>query len=61
MSACARCGALFTCAMADGGAPAQPCWCAALPLLMPLPAEGAGTCYCPDCLRLITGAQAKPA
>jgi hypothetical protein len=55
MSACSRCGATFSCAMADGGDPAQPCWCTALPAAVPLPAgEGAmaAGCWCPACLRL---------
>ncbi|MDB5960097.1 MAG: hypothetical protein JWP59_1391 [Massilia sp.] len=50
MSACSRCGALFTCAMADGSA--APCWCTALPPALPLPAAGqAAACWCPACLR----------
>lgn len=27
------------------------CWCAELPAVLPVPAEGEGTCLCPDCLR----------
>jgi hypothetical protein len=60
MSVCARCGATFTCAMADGDG-SEPCWCASLPLVMPVPAPGASaavpapasdpSCWCPDCLR----------
>jgi hypothetical protein len=54
MSACSRCGAPFTCAMADGGA--APCWCTALPPALPLPlpltTDGeAAACWCPACLR----------
>ena len=53
MSACSRCGAVFTCAMADGGDPAQPCWCTALPAAVPLPGDQAAlaACWCPACLR----------
>ena len=64
MSACSRCGATFTCAMADGDG-SQPCWCASLPLVMPVPPLSSGapasasvlapaedpSCWCPDCLR----------
>jgi hypothetical protein len=48
-SRCARCGALFACGM-DGP---EPCWCAAYPLVMPLPQADAG-CYCPACLAELT-------
>lgn len=27
------------------------CWCAELPAVLPVPAEGEGACLCPDCLR----------
>lgn len=76
MSVCARCGASFTCAMADGDG-SEPCWCASLPLVMPVPAPGASvaapapdpsldpSCWCPDCLRLhiaaTSAAPGKPA
>ena len=56
MSVCSRCGATFTCAMADGDG-SQPCWCASLPLVMPVPSPGVSapasdpSCWCPDCLR----------
>ncbi|HEU4843708.1 MAG TPA: cysteine-rich CWC family protein [Burkholderiaceae bacterium] len=36
MSVCARCGATFSCAMADGDG-SQPCWCASLPPVVPVP------------------------
>ncbi|WP_296951742.1 cysteine-rich CWC family protein [uncultured Massilia sp.] len=50
MSACARCGAAFGCAMADGGDGA-PCWCTRLPAVVPVPADGtAAGCWCPACL-----------
>lgn len=60
MSVCARCGATFTCSMADGDG-SEPCWCASLPLVMPVPAPGSPasasapaedtSCWCPDCLK----------
>lgn len=66
MSVCTRCGASFTCAMADGGA--DPCWCASLPLVMPVPSTEVLTpaadpsCWCPDCLRRhISGSAASAA
>ncbi len=43
---CSRCGAQFPC----GALPGQSrCWCAELPPIMPLAAEG--DCFCPECLR----------
>ena len=52
MSACSRCGASFTCAMADGSD--HPCWCtelaAAVPVPSQLPGQGAA-CWCPACLK----------
>lgn len=53
MSTCARCGATFSCAMADPS-DGQPCWCTALPPVMPVPTPGAdanASCLCPACLR----------
>jgi len=47
MSTCKRCGANFSCAMADNTAGA--CWCTALPAAVPLPQEAAG-CWCRTCL-----------
>jgi len=47
MSACARCGAIFSCAMADNTPGA--CWCTALPAAVPVPQEAAG-CWCRTCL-----------
>ncbi len=54
MSTCARCGAAFACAMADGGDGA-PCWCTRLPPVVPVPAPTAAGavpagCWCPACL-----------
>jgi len=44
--ACARCGAVFECALAGG------CWCADEPYRLPLTAAGEiEDCLCPDCLR----------
>lgn len=40
MSVCARCGATFSCAMADGDG-SQPCWCASLPPVVPVPGRAA--------------------
>jgi hypothetical protein len=48
MSLCTRCGAAFGCAMADGLD--APCWCTALPPIVPVPGLDAG-CWCPACLR----------
>jgi len=45
---CAGCGAAFECGL--GGA----CWCADLPVHLPMPAAGAD-CLCPTCL--LTAAQ----
>jgi hypothetical protein len=53
MSLCTRCGAIFGCAMADGSD--GPCWCTALPPMVPVPLPGAPAvdagCWCPACLR----------
>jgi hypothetical protein len=52
MSQCVRCGATFTCGVADAQS-AQPCWCTELPPLQidpAVPAQGR-SCLCPDCLR----------
>ncbi|MGZ3184318.1 MAG: cysteine-rich CWC family protein [Telluria sp.] len=54
MSTCTRCGAAFTCAMADGAD--APCWCTALPAVAPVPPEAAG-CWCPACLARHIAAQ----
>ncbi len=36
--------------MVDGSA--GPCWCTALPAVVPLPAPGSASgCWCPACLR----------
>jgi hypothetical protein len=57
-----RCGATFSCAMADDGLPDhQPCWCTALPPVVPVPGsvtEGA-SCWCPECLRAHISATSK--
>lgn len=62
MSTCTRCGAEFSCMMADGAS--EPCWCTALPASVPVPQEAAG-CWCPACLRehiaQVDAARAKPA
>jgi hypothetical protein len=47
MSTCTRCGAIFSCAMADNIPGA--CWCTALPAAVPIPQEAAG-CWCRNCL-----------
>ena len=54
MSVCIRCGATFGCAMADGLD--GPCWCTALPAVVPVPGGEAG-CWCPACLTLHIAAQ----
>lgn len=53
--ACPRCGATFVCGN-EAGAPT--CWCAELPPVLSLPANGAG-CYCPACLRAIIAQQSE--
>ncbi len=50
---CPRCGARFACGMATGR-----CWCAALPLLAPLPAGLPPACLCPACLKELSMRQA---
>ncbi len=59
MSVCCRCGAAFSCAMVDPdpAAPDQPCWCTALPPALPVPGDGATSCYCPICLRDVIATQ----
>ena len=47
-SRCARCGAPFHC----GAGGQEPCWCASLPQVLPVPYDGAG-CYCPQCLEQV--------
>jgi len=54
---CPRCGAAFGCGMRAGEAA---CWCAALPAAFAVPAEGAGECYCPRCLRELIEARREP-
>ncbi|MET0264969.1 MAG: cysteine-rich CWC family protein [Duganella sp.] len=67
MSTCTRCGAHFTCAVADGDAaiPAPPCWCTFLPPAVPVPAPAASDaiigCWCPQCLGLHIAALQPPA
>jgi hypothetical protein len=57
MSTCARCGAQFSCAMADvdpdvdPAVAAQPCWCTYLPASLPVPSAPSASCWCPDCLK----------
>ncbi len=55
MSVCARCGATFTCAMADGDG-SQPCWCASLPPVVPVPGRAA-----PDAASAVGAASATAA
>ncbi|MFM7023930.1 MAG: hypothetical protein ACKOXB_13245 [Flavobacteriales bacterium] len=40
---CSHCNNSFSCFTKD-------CWCAELPLVMPLKTDG-GNCLCPDCLK----------
>ena len=42
--------------MADPGA-AEPCWCVALPAVVPLPGAD-GACWCPACLKADIAARA---
>jgi len=53
MSTCKRCGATFSCAMADDGAAGQPCWCTELPPVVAVPGSATedASCWCPACLR----------
>lgn len=60
MSICKRCGSEFSCGMADGKSDG-PCWCTQFP---PLPAtlrdpSPDASCYCPDCLKVLTEAPAE--
>jgi hypothetical protein len=50
-SRCARCGAPFLCGMQAGE---EPCWCAALPPLEPVPGR---TCLCRACFETELGAK----
>jgi len=57
-SVCPRCGAGLRCGMVAGDAE---CWCAQLPLVMPVPSpagvlpdNSAASCFCPACLKKIT-------
>jgi hypothetical protein len=53
MSQCSKCGATFSCGMADDRS-AAPCWCTQYPPL-PMPQAGsAALCYCPGCLAQAT-------
>jgi Cysteine-rich CWC len=67
MSICERCGATFHCAMADPGPDGKlettPCWCTALPPVVPVPAVQAAAvgCWCPACLRAHIAARPAPA
>ena len=63
--ACGRCGASFACGMepGNGAAGSAPCWCAALPNVLPVPRDGGSGCVCPACLgeMLKTRTAASPA
>jgi Cysteine-rich CWC len=50
-SRCASCGTPFACGMQAGhrSVEMQPCWCAALPALAPVPGRG---CLCRACLEI---------
>ncbi|MES2899701.1 MAG: cysteine-rich CWC family protein [Pseudomonadota bacterium] len=62
MSLCARCGAQFGCAMADGLE--APCWCLSMPPVVAVPAaDAAASCWCPACLKAhieLSASQAAP-
>ncbi|REJ92775.1 MAG: hypothetical protein DWQ34_12365 [Planctomycetota bacterium] len=48
-TACTACGKPFRCGFRAGE---STCWCAALPQVIPVPAESSKeSCLCPDCLR----------
>ena len=56
MSICLRCGVAFSCALL--GEQDGPCWCTALPAVLPVPAsDGAASCFCPGCLKMAIDAQ----
>jgi hypothetical protein len=56
MSVCIACGMSFSCAML--GEQDGPCWCTAMPAVLPVPVAGtAASCYCPGCLKLVIEAQ----
>lgn len=57
MSQCVRCQAEFSCAMVDGAPDGAPCWCTALPAMLPVPEAGAAGCYCPQCLQQVIAEQ----
>ncbi len=59
MSTCTRCGAAFSCAMADGANADVPCWCTALPAVVPVPGAPAA-CWCPACLKQHIAALEQP-
>jgi len=62
MSTCARCGADFSCAMADAdpALAAQPCWCTYMPAAVPVPSAPGASCWCPACLRQHIAAGTEP-
>ncbi|MBM3530084.1 MAG: hypothetical protein FJX62_18535 [Alphaproteobacteria bacterium] len=45
---CGRCGAPFGCGSGGSGGG---CWCADVPLRLPLPRDANEDCLCPACLR----------
>lgn len=47
MKTCQMCGRIFECGSAAGK---PSCWCAELPMIMPVPIDGVTDCLCPDCL-----------
>jgi hypothetical protein len=42
---CARCGSDFSCGLSGD------CWCASVPVRLPLPGESTEDCLCPSCLK----------
>jgi hypothetical protein len=42
---CARCGTDFSCGLSGE------CWCASVPVRLPLPTDSTEDCLCPSCLR----------
>jgi hypothetical protein len=42
---CARCGTDFSCGLSGE------CWCASVPVRLPLPGDSTEDCLCPSCLR----------
>jgi len=61
MSTCSRCGREFSCGMVDATDDA-PCWCTQYPPMpMPAPGDATASCYCPECLAVLSSQRIAPA